>query len=453
MDYKLLHPREQVAETMRRVYSYGMTTTSGGNISVRDADGSTWITPAAVDKGTLSDKDIVCIRSDGSVEGMHAPSSEHPFHAEIYRSRPDLGAILHAHPPALVAFSIVRRVPDTRVISQASHVCGSVGYARYELPGSQELGRRIAAIFADGYDTVVMENHGTVVGGKTLAEAFQKFETLEFSARTIMEARILGEVRYLKHDELSLFQKARNRLPELSDHQADSNEKAVRGRLLDIVHRAYRQRLIVSTYGTFSARTGDGGFIITPTGIDRYLLDRDDLIYVRGGKREPAVNNRGLQASRAVRLHERIYQEHPEIESIIGAQSPFAMAYAVTGTKLDTRTIPESYVMLRDIPIVPFGDQFREGKEISEALAADTPILLLENDSVLVTGGSIFETFDRLEVCEFSARALTESRSIGDMVPMGDQEIDAIKKKFFGGSEDGGTTAGSPPEADRDVRE
>ena len=436
MNFGLLHPREQIAETMRRVYAYGMTTTSGGNISVRDDDGAVWITPAAVDKGTLAPGDVVCIRPNGSTEGLHKPSSEHPFHSEIYRARPDIGAILHAHPSALVSFSIVRRVPDTRVISQASHVCGSVGYARYELPGTRELGEHIASIFADGYDTVVMENHGTVVGGTDLADAFQKFETLEFSARTIMEARILGEVRYLSNDELRLFERARNRLPELSGHTPSGDERALRGQIIDIIHRAYRQRLIVSTYGTFSARTADGGFLISPTGTDRYYLDRDDLIYVRDGKREPALNNRGLAPSRAVRLHERIYREHPEIQSIIGAQSPFAMAYAVTGTDLDTRTIPESYVMLREIPIVPFGDQFRDGKEISNLLAPDTPILLLQNDSMLVTGDSIFETFDRLEVCEFSARSLTESRSLGDMVPIGDEQIDAIKKKFFGGTDE-----------------
>lgn len=432
MNFSLLHPREQIAETMSRVYAYGMTTTSGGNISVREADGSVWITPAAVDKEGLKPADVVCIRPDGETEGLHRPSSENPFHLRIYEARPDLGAILHAHPPALVSFSIVRLVPDTRVISQASHICGSVGYARYELPGTRELGDRIAEIFADGYDTVVMENHGTVVGGKTLADAFQKFETLEFAARTVMEARVLGEVKYLTNDQLSVFDKARNNLPELSSHEPDSSEKSLRGQLIDIVRRAYRQRLIISTYGTFSVRTGDGGFLITPTGADRAHLDRGDLVYVRVGKREPPRDRRGLRPSRAVRLHERIYNEHPGINSIILAQSPSAMAYAVTGTKLDTRTIPESYVMLRDIPIVPFGDQFRDGAEISKLLAPDTPILLLENDSILVTGRSLFETFDRLEVCEFSARSLTQSRSLGDMVPMGDDQIDAIKKKFLG---------------------
>jgi L-fuculose-phosphate aldolase len=431
MNFSLLHPREQIAETMSRVYAYGMTTTSGGNISVREDDGSVWITPAAVDKEGLKPEDVVRISPTGTTEGLHRPSSESPFHLQIYEARPDLGAILHAHPPALVSFSIVRLVPDTRVISQASHVCGSVGYARYELPGTRELGDRIAAIFADGYDTVVMENHGTVVGGATLAEAFQKFETLEFAARTVMEARILGEVKYLSNDQLALFDKARNNLPELSSHEPSSPEKSLRGQLIDVVRRAYRQRLIVSTYGTFSVRTDDGGLLITPTGADRAYLDRKDLVYVRGGKREPAYDRRALLPSRAVRLHERIYKEHPEINSIILAQSPSAMAYAVTGTKLDTRTIPESYVLLRDIPIVPFGDQFRDGAEISKLLAADAPILLLENDSILVTGSSLFETFDRLEVCEFSARSLTQSRSLGDMVPMGDEQIDAIKKKFL----------------------
>jgi ribulose-5-phosphate 4-epimerase/fuculose-1-phosphate aldolase len=93
---------------MQRIYQGRMTTLSGGNLSILDEDGSLWITPAGTDKGRLTPNDIVHVLADGSVEGPHRPSSELPFHRAIYASRPDLRAIVHAHPPALAAFSIAR---------------------------------------------------------------------------------------------------------------------------------------------------------------------------------------------------------------------------------------------------------------------------------------------------------------------------------------------------------
>ena len=93
----LIHPRDAIMHAMGRVYRYRMTTTSGGNISTRDEDGTTWITPAGVDKGGLTREDIVRVRPDGATEGRHRPSSELPFHRAIYAARPDLRAIVHAH--------------------------------------------------------------------------------------------------------------------------------------------------------------------------------------------------------------------------------------------------------------------------------------------------------------------------------------------------------------------
>ena len=140
------------------------------------------------------------MRADGTADGRHPPSSELPFHRAIYAARPDLRAIVHAHPVALVAFSICGRVPDTRLLPTARRVCGRVGFAPYALPGSEALGRRIAQTFAEGFDCAVLENHGVVTAGASLQEAFERFETLEFCAKTIIKAGLLGEVRYLADD-------------------------------------------------------------------------------------------------------------------------------------------------------------------------------------------------------------------------------------------------------------
>ena len=198
---ELLHPRDEILRTMERIYRYRMTTTSGGNLSILDENGDIWITPARVDKGDLRRDDVMRVRPKGAVEGLHRPSSELPFHRAIYAARPDLRAIVHAHPVALVAFSICRRVPDTRLLPQARQVCGEIGFAPYALPGSEALGRNIAASFAAGFDCVVLENHGVVTGGASLQQAFERFETLEFTAKSIVKASQLGPVRYLSDEQ------------------------------------------------------------------------------------------------------------------------------------------------------------------------------------------------------------------------------------------------------------
>ena len=81
------HPRDEILQAIQRIYRYRMTTTSGGNLSIREENGDVWITPARLDKGTLRREDIVRVSPDGTVHGPHRPSSELPFHQEIYRTQ------------------------------------------------------------------------------------------------------------------------------------------------------------------------------------------------------------------------------------------------------------------------------------------------------------------------------------------------------------------------------
>ena len=194
---KLIHPRDQITEIIDRIYKRGMTTTSGGNISIIDEQGDIWVTPSAIDKGSLRASDIICVKKDGTIIGKHKPSSEFPFHKAIYEARPDIKSVIHAHPPALVSFSIVRQIPNTNIISQAKHICGPIGYAKYELPGSEDLGEVISDEFKKGYKAVIMENHGTVLGGSDLTDAFERFEALEFCASTILYGSQIGTPNYL----------------------------------------------------------------------------------------------------------------------------------------------------------------------------------------------------------------------------------------------------------------
>ena len=425
MNFQLLHPRDQLVAIMNRIYYNGMTTLSGGNLSIKDDNGDIWITPAGVDKGKLTPQDIICVRADGAIQGPHKPSSELPFHRAIYRLRPDLSAIVHAHPPALVSFSIVRQVPDTRIIPQANRVCGPVGYAPYALPGSEALGENIAATFAEGYNIVILENHGMAAAGATLLEAFHRLETLDFCARTLIRARALGEVNTLSEPALNLFDHRHNLLPEFVPASHSSRERELRQQMVDITARACDRHLMISTEGVVSARLDETSFLITPTGHDRRTLAVDDLVLVRDGVRQA-----GKIPSRSVRLHEAIYTYHPDIQCIMTAQCPNATAYTITAANFDSRTIPESFILLRDIPLVAFKTLYTQADAVAKMVSLRTPVLLVENDCVLTVGTDILNAFDRLEVAEFSARSLIDTAVLGQLVPIGDAEINDLEIAF-----------------------
>jgi len=426
MAFDWLHPRDQLVRIMQRIYDGGMTTLSGGNLSIRSANGDVWITPAAVDKGSLGRDDIVCVHPDGSVTGMHRPSSELPFHTAIYRRRPDLNAVVHAHPPALVAFSIAREVPPTAIFPQAEMVAGNVGYAPYALPGSEALGASIATAFEE-HDAVLLENHGVATGGTDLLKAFQRLETLDVCARTVIRANRLGTIRTLSPVQVAAQESTPHRLPEFTHGERSADELEARREVVRFMRRACARQLMISTEGVMSARVGADAFVITPTGFDRPSVDVEDLVLVSGGMRES-----GKAPSRSVALHAAIYEARSDVNAVMTAQPPAALAFAVTGTAFDTKTIPESYILLRDVPQVPFGAQYEAPSEIAERVSNRHPVILIENDCVLTVGGSVLEAFDRLEVAEFSAAALLDTAAIGPLVPIDDDEIRALERKFLG---------------------
>jgi L-fuculose-phosphate aldolase len=421
----LVHPRDEIMRTMDRIYRYRMTTTSGGNLSIRDDAGDIWISPARVDKGSLTRGDIVRVRADGTIDGLHPPSSEFPFHKAIYDARPDIRAVVHAHPVALVAFSICRQTPNTRLFHQAHSVCGSVGFAPYACPGSQQLGRNIAESFSAGCDSVILENHGVVVGGDSLPKAFERFEAFEFVGKTLIKARQLGSVRYLDDAKLQIAAARSVDFDSFNPIIATGEERELRRQLCDFVRRGCRQRLLISTEGSFSARVSADTFLITPTQHDRELLNANDLVLVNGNHRES-----GKLASRAAKAHQSIYEKHPGVNAIVFAHPVNATAFSVTDSVFDVRTIPESYVFLRDVKRVPYGIQYREDGQIACYVSDSAPAAVLENDGVIVTGRSVLDAFDRLEVLESTAEAVINAKSIGDISAMSDAVIDELKAAF-----------------------
>ena len=411
---------------MQRIYDRGLTTTSGGNLSIMDRDGNIWITPASIDKGTLTRQDIVCVKPDGEIVGNHKPSSELPFHESVYKMRPDIRAVLHAHPPALVAFSIARKLPDLDLIPTVRKTCSRMSIAKYAVPGSDKLGENIGKEFAKDVDIVLLENHGVCIGAADMFTAFMMFETLDYTANLEIYAAKLGKVNRLSPEAIKMTDTRHHLLmDDFIPNSRSSEELEARREMIKLIRRSYKQGLFTATHGTYSVRLSDGSFIITPFNRDRAYLEPEDLVRIKAGMKE-----QGKIPSRAVHAHSLIYQENPDINAILLAHPPHAMAFGVTDAAFDPRTIPESYILLRDIEKRPFSEIYTDPQSVAESFAPNRPALIFQNDCVIVTGSTLLQAFDRMEVLESTAHSILNSTAIGDIVHISEKEVDDLKEAF-----------------------
>jgi L-fuculose-phosphate aldolase len=154
-------------------------------------------------------------------------------------------------------------------------------------------------------------------------------------------------------------------------------------------------------------------------------VELEDFVLISKGMRE-----RGKIPSRAAPNHQAIYRRYPQIAAIVNASPVNGTAFSVTECACDSRTIPESYIFLREVQKIPFGMQFGDGEELARRVSPRNPIALLENDGVLVLGTSILDAFDRLEVLESTAEALINSRPLGKVAPMSDGVIQELAVAF-----------------------
>lgn len=426
MKLTYIHPAEQIVIIMNRIYSKQMTTTSGGNLSICDEEGNLWITPSGIDKGSLTADDICQVKPDGTILGKHIPSSELPFHRCIYAARPEMKAVLHAHPQALVSFSLVGKIPSTEIIPSLRLICGEIGFAKYGLPGSMELGNKISEQFVSGKNAVIMENHGVVICGKNLFEAFMVFETLEHAATIQIAAKQIGKPHVLTSRLIHLVEKYdKKALEEFIPEKISSEEIKARIDICSLAQRAYDQNLFLSTQGVLSSRLNDHSFLITPIGVDRKYLKPEDLVRVDRGMVE-----KGKRVSRLLLLHQMIYQDHPQINAIAMGVPTNVMAFGVTGIPLDSKTIPESYIMMRNLVRVPFGTAILDPQRFSRSVTESTPVILEENEFILTVGNSLINAFDRLEVAEFTATTIIRASSIGEIDPISKDRIEEINQSF-----------------------
>jgi L-fuculose-phosphate aldolase len=417
------HPARQIAEVMYRIWSAGLTTATGGNITVRDKNGTVWATPASVDKASLTTDDIVCIGREN--KSGYKPTSELPFHQAIYEKRDDINAVIHAHPSGLTAFSMLRTVPETDIISEIKKICGKPAVAPYQISGSNELAESISEEFRKGHKCIIMENHAAVVGGRTLQEALQRLETFELCAGIIINGSKIGRIRKLTADQLNTNGN-KDVAHSITQQEYSDKETELRESICSFANRCCNQGLMISSMGTVSLRLEKNSILITPSQADRREIKPEEVVKIKNGKAEP-----GRIPDPSIQLHLSLYRKHPDIHSVMQSKPTYTMAFAVTGNKMDTKTTPESFVLAGDIPLIPFSAGDEKINRISNQLSERIHCLIIENDELVVTGRSLLQTYERLEVVESTAKSIIQSKLIGDARAISESDLQNLEEKFL----------------------
>jgi L-fuculose-phosphate aldolase len=189
--------RKEVAMFMRRLYRQGLTTTSGGNISLKISDDIIVITPSATDKGRMRWKEVGIMTLAGeNLTPELKPSIENEMHLSIYRKKKAISAIVHAHPLFASAFTAMKCTINTDLTAEARAICGDPCFVPYALMGTRELAS-IASDCIMKSDILLLENHGILTTGSSILQAFDKLEVLENAAKMTMIVKMTGKKKPL----------------------------------------------------------------------------------------------------------------------------------------------------------------------------------------------------------------------------------------------------------------
>jgi L-fuculose-phosphate aldolase len=203
---KYKNERKEVARYMRRLYSHGLTTTSGGNISLKITENLIAITPSATDKGSMkwNEVGLLTIKGENLTPDLK-PSIESEMHLLIYR-RKDVQAIVHAHPTFATAFTAMKNKINIKLTAEACAILEEPVFVPYALMGTKKLAELVADSIEKS-DILLLENHGILTTGSTLLQAFDKIEVLENAARMTLIVDFAGKKKSLSREKVKEIEK------------------------------------------------------------------------------------------------------------------------------------------------------------------------------------------------------------------------------------------------------
>ena len=199
--------REAVCRVGKLLYDRGYVAANDGNISVKVAENRLLITPSGVSKGRMTPEMLLVTDMDGTViEGDRHPTSEGKMHLEVYRGRPDVNAVVHAHPPVSTAFAVCRRGLETPYLSELVAGLGQVPCTTsFAMLSTEEVPESVRPYLAD-HNALLLANHGALAWGGDLWEAFDRLETVEHTAKIVLNAQLLGGGVPLTEEEVARLQ-------------------------------------------------------------------------------------------------------------------------------------------------------------------------------------------------------------------------------------------------------
>lgn len=199
----------EIVRVCQRLYERGLIAGTEGNVSARLSGDVILATTAGVCKGDIDETDVVALSPDGRpLDPNRAPSTEIRMHLAIYEQRPDVAAVVHAHPPTATGFAVAGEDFMAPVLPELLFLIGPVPLVPYGQPGTDELPARLTPFLA-GHDAFLLANHGVTTVGKSLDEALHRMESLEQGARIILAARQLGRVNELPPDSAKALRNLR----------------------------------------------------------------------------------------------------------------------------------------------------------------------------------------------------------------------------------------------------
>jgi L-fuculose-phosphate aldolase len=188
--------KEQICEIGRRIYNKGFAAANDGNITIRLNDKEVLCTPTMVSKGFMKPDDICKVDHEGKqLAGKRKRTSEVLLHLAVYKTRPDVNAVVHCHPPHATAFAVAREPIPKCVLPEVEVFLGEVPMAVYETPGTQKFAETIVPFVKD-CNTIILANHGTVTFGPNLENAYFNTEIIDAYCRILILARQLGPINY-----------------------------------------------------------------------------------------------------------------------------------------------------------------------------------------------------------------------------------------------------------------
>ena len=204
--------KKQICEVGHKLYAKGFVAANDGNISVKVNDNEFYCTPTGVSKGDLTPDMIIRIDATGKkIEGKLNPSSEIKMHLRVYQERPDVRAVVHAHPPVSTAFTVAGVELDQYILPEAVLTIGNVPPGEYGTPSTMEIPDSLMP-FIQKHDAFLLKNHGALTVGNTLQKAQFTMEEVEFNAVICKHARELGGVEEIPCEQLEKLMELRKKM-------------------------------------------------------------------------------------------------------------------------------------------------------------------------------------------------------------------------------------------------